>query len=147
MIEPNSDPHSQRKQRLIAKGRYLEPGAVAARLSRGEGTVVVVHESPKGPTSEWWVREDLIAMAPTKFDPWSRPGKRSVLQREDELLCQFAQECMERHIDEDSGDAMLIDTLLSENSTIAERFPKANVITIQPWLNTIERGHLWERSI
>lgn len=146
MIEPSSDPLSQRKRRLIAKGRYLNPDAIAAKLSRGEGTVVVVHELPKGPTSEWWVDKDLIRMAPAEFDPWSRPGKRSVLEREAELLSQFAQECLDRHIDEDSGDAMLIDTLLSESSTIAERFPDANVISIQPWLDTIKFGHLWERS-
>ncbi|MEM8637012.1 MAG: hypothetical protein AAGF33_18765 [Pseudomonadota bacterium] len=145
MIESKNDPLSQRN-RLLAKGRYLDPDAVAAKLSRGEGTVVVLQELPKAPTSEWWVDEDLIAMAPTEFEPWGRPGKRTVLERESELLSQFAQECLKRHIDEESGDAMLIDTLLSESSTIAERFPNANVISIQPWLGAIELGHVWEQS-
>jgi hypothetical protein len=137
----------ERQQKLIESGRYLPPEVVAIRLARGEGTVIVVHESPKGPTFEWWVDRDLIQMAPAEFDPWSRLGRRSTLQREAELLKEFARNCLEQHTNEESGDAMLIDSILSEDQTIAERFPNAKVVSIRAWGGmTITLGYRWEKQ-
>jgi hypothetical protein len=90
--------------RLAGTGRFLDWADVEARLTAGEGTLLIEHFSPKGPIREWWTPDNLIAGAPA---PLPTSFQTPLADGEVERLQEYAEACRTRYTDVGLGSAML----------------------------------------
>ncbi len=125
------------KDRLIKSGRFVADDELKRHLDDGSGTLIVVHESPKGPIREWWTEDDVIGNAPL-----SLPDKFDDCLVDD--LTVFAERCLEKYVDPTEGSAVLTNGVFAPgDATVAVRFPRAKIVTILAWSGpSIAQGHL-----
>lgn len=157
--------HRYRKERekkaefrveMMSQHRVLDWTEVATKLEKGEGTLIVQHLLPKGPVRDWWVPDDLIALAPIALPRLAKaPLEEPVRQR----VSEYAAACQTKYTDSVSGTALLTDYPLSDveqrdsgklvvvdlgdgfmtairlttGRKLDSRFPKAKVITLICW--------------
>jgi hypothetical protein len=145
------------RPRLAAVGRFLEWPAVEAELRAGEGTLIVEHQSPKGPIREWWAEDDLIAAAPV---PLPASLRSSPAEGQLQPLQEYAAACVARYTDVAAGTARLTEVpvplarrldpakyvvvdlggglmtaiLLPTGRRLADKYPAGKVVTLVTWL-------------
>src|SRR5262245_26460028 len=92
------------RPRLAAAGRLVGWPEVEAGLRTGEGTLLIEHQSPKGPIREWWAADDLIAGSPVSL-PASL--KSPLAEGQLESLRDYAASCAAQYLNVESGAAKL----------------------------------------
>jgi len=142
------------RQRLIQNGRFLEWPSLEPLLTDGGGTLIIEHQSLKGPIREWFTPDDIIESSPMPL-----PTSIKMLKEDDEPLQDYARKCAKQYVDEESGTATLTELpnslskrtdprkyvvvklwggwmsaiLLPTGRNIAEQYPNAKVVTLLMW--------------
>lgn len=115
------------RQKLESRGRYMEWAQVEHELINGRGTLIVEHQPPIGHTREWWTPEDLVGGSPVTL-----PSGIGLLPKDDNKKSEleaYAQSCIARLIDRETGEAKLTERPYPQ----LRRYPKARVIELASW--------------
>lgn len=141
---------------LAAVGRYMDWSEVATKLKAGEGTLIIEHLSPKGPTREWWTEDNLKADAPV---PLPTSIKSAPTEGTREAVQAYAKSCVCRYVDLDEGVALLTQVpiprhrrldpskyvtvdlggglmsavYLRTDRELSRKYPQAKVVTLLEW--------------
>lgn len=130
--------HDRRIKRELAKaGRFLKNREFAARLTAGDGTLIAVQDY-MGRTIHWWTEEDVIGNAPVTLPP-----RNAIDSARSEALRLYAERCLARYIDYESGIALLTNgTMKLVDEPLHVAFPAAKAVTIVTWTDepTIVEG-------
>lgn len=130
--------HEERRlrSRLAAESRFVEWADIEASFRSGEGTLIVEHRSPKGPTREWWTSDDLVASAP---DPLPVSHLSPLVAGQVERLQDYAASCAARYVNVDTGTAYLTQVQVPWDRLncrkLAEKYPAARIVTLVWWRN------------
>jgi hypothetical protein len=89
-------------ENMKAVGRAKPWTELIATFETSPGTVIVEHPGKPGGGLTWWTPEDILSLAPHKFDPSVR---YPWLQKE---FVHFFRWCIDRYTDPLSGRAVLI---------------------------------------
>lgn len=143
------------RSRLTACGRLLDWPEVESRLKVGMGTLIVELRTSDRSIREWWTEDDLIAAAPA---PLPKCMERQLLEHPAQIQ-EYAKECSVRYLNRRSGtaklthlpvssesrndslkaveldDGMMTVFLLPSGRALADKCPKAKVVTLLQWHN------------
>jgi hypothetical protein len=144
-------------QALTERGRTAPWHEVESELIAGRGTLIIEHQSPKGPIREWWTSDDVIAQSPVSLPTALNSG----LATEQDLasIREYSRVCAKRYLDLEGGVAKLTEVPIPEarrgdsrqyvtvhlggglmtaiflmtGRELATRYPPAKVVTLIAW--------------
>jgi hypothetical protein len=118
------------RRRLVWVGRSISATQLDAKLSSGEGTLIIEHLSSKRILREWWTEDDLIGHSPVPL-PTSpilpRDGTQST------SLHAYAMSCATKYTDPTTGIAKLTKTvpaLSASHRKLSEKYPRAKIAVL-----------------
>lgn len=118
------------RRRLVSVGRYLSASQLDAKLSSGEGTLIIEHLWSQGFIREWWTDDDLISRSPIPL-----PASPVLLPEDRQLtfLHAYAASCISKYTDPATGTAQLTDSvpqLAATHRKLSERYPRAKIAVL-----------------
>ncbi len=115
---------------LASVGRSVPASELDAKLTSGEGTLIIENLLPQDIVREWWTEEDVIGNAPV-------PLPKSPILPPDEnqstALNTYALSCRRRYTDPTTGIGKLTETvpeLSASHRELAAKYPRAKIVVL-----------------
>jgi hypothetical protein len=118
------------RRRLVWVGRSISATQLDAKLSSGEGTLIIEHLSSKRVMREWWTEDDLIGHSPVPLptSPILPPDGTQAT-----TLHAYAISCVTKYTDPTTGIAKLTKTvpaLSASHRKLSEKYPRAKIAVL-----------------